>query len=228
MHALLRHLEEAGCDSVPRVVGYDGTFEYLEFVPGEAPSKPVAAELAGDEALASVARLLRRVHDAAAGFRPPADARWRSFVGAPETGELVCHNDLYPGNVVFRDGAAAAIIDWDFAAPAPRLFDVASLARFWAPLSTDEQALAWGWPVERRAERLRLVCDAYGLEPGDRARLLEAVKRKNRIDHRTLTTWGPAGVHGFERMWREGGAEKVSANLAWLERHEAELEDALR
>jgi len=36
----------------------------------------------------------------------------------PEGGTTLCHNDVCPDNVVFRDGHAAALIDFDLAAQA--------------------------------------------------------------------------------------------------------------
>ncbi len=41
VHALLRHLEAAGFDAAPRVLGIDELGrEVLSFVPGEAPGRP--------------------------------------------------------------------------------------------------------------------------------------------------------------------------------------------
>lgn len=77
----------------------------------------------------------------------------------------VCHNDLYRGNVVFRDGQAVGLIDFDFAHPAAPLWDLAIAAWHWVPLSD-------GWrsdvPASRWPERLRILVEAYGLEPAGR------------------------------------------------------------
>lgn len=42
---------------------------------------------------------------------------------------MLCHNDVCPENVVFRDGRAAALIDFDLAAPGRALWDIAMTAR---------------------------------------------------------------------------------------------------
>jgi len=69
VHALLRHLEAAGFDGAPRVLGVDEFGrEILTFVPGR---DGVPAESVTDEALVGLAGLLRRYHDATVGF--PAD-----------------------------------------------------------------------------------------------------------------------------------------------------------
>ena len=77
--------------------------------------------------LVAVARLIRTLHEASAGWAPPPDAV-RGGTPAntgPITGrtELVSHRDYYPGNVVFRDGLAAALIDFDLAKPSTWLYD---------------------------------------------------------------------------------------------------------
>ena len=71
------------------------------------------------------------MHDAQDGFARPPDAVWQTMVGAPRDGEVICHNDLFWPNLIFRSGKVVALIDWDLASPAPRLHDVASAARFW-------------------------------------------------------------------------------------------------
>src|SRR4051794_37972684 len=124
VHALLRHLESVGFDGAPRFLGIDARGrEVLSFVAGETvrPDIPDWSE----ELLDGVGRLLRRYHEAAAGFVPLADAAWQRGVGAPTGGEVICHNDVGPWNVVVRGGEPVALIDWDLAAPGPRVWDMA-------------------------------------------------------------------------------------------------------
>ncbi|MFF8986323.1 HAD-IA family hydrolase [Streptomyces globisporus] len=62
---------------------------------------------------------------------------WPSDLADPEgaaSGALGCHNDACLENVVFRDGRAAALIDFDLAAPGRPVWDVAMAARHWAPM----------------------------------------------------------------------------------------------
>ena len=76
VHALLRHLEAAGFDGAPRFLGIDERGrEILSFVEGETlrPDIPNWSE----DLLAGVGSLLRRYHDAVAGFTAPADAAWQ-------------------------------------------------------------------------------------------------------------------------------------------------------
>jgi Ser/Thr protein kinase RdoA (MazF antagonist) len=227
VHALLRHLEEAGFDGAPRALGFDEQGrEVLSFVPGEPALAPVPA---GDEIVSALGELLRRLHEATRGFVPPPDARWQFMVGAPREGDVVCHRDLFWSNVILRDGMPVALIDWDLAAPAPRLYDLASAANFWAPLRPDEDAREWGLPADRRGPRLRGLCDGYGLDAGERAELLDVVAHQNRIGLETLSLWGgELGLPGWAEMWRAGGEKRILAKSRWLDEHRAGLERWLR
>src|SRR3954454_19653846 len=67
--ALFDHLERVGFDGAPRFLGVDDSGrEVLSFIPGEAAIEPYPDWALTDEALVSVAELLRRYHDAAASF----------------------------------------------------------------------------------------------------------------------------------------------------------------
>lgn len=223
VHALLQHFERVGFDGAPRFLGVDEHGrEILTFVEGEPAHAPVPAE---DEVVWELGCLLRRMHDAQAGFEPPTDARWQCFPGEEPSGPVICHDDLFWTNVVFGDGVPAVLIDWDLAKPAPRLVDVARASAYWAPLIRDSVAQEWGLPTERRGARMRLLCDAYGLEADERRCLLDEVVRRRRFGYETHRLWG--GVErrpGWREMWDAGSAEQFEANMRWLEENRRELE----
>jgi Ser/Thr protein kinase RdoA (MazF antagonist) len=226
VHALLRHLEAAGFDGAPRVIGVEGDREILSFVPGEAALAPVPA---GDDVPARLGALLRAMHDAQAGFDQAAHAPWQRMVGAPDTGEVVCHNDLFWPNVVFDGDRVRALVDWDLAAPAPRLHDLASAANFWVALRPDDQCEAWGVPVDRRPERLRALCDGYRLPRAGHARLLDAIEEKTRIGIATYRAWGRDGRRpGWAEMWDRDGDRYLVARAAWFEAHRRQVAEWLR
>lgn len=227
VHALLRYLAEREFDAAPRVLGVDGQGrEVLDFLPGiSAP--PDLAGFRGDDVLIGVARLLRRYHDAVTDFRPPPGAQWRHTVGAPREGDVICHNDVSPFNTVFVDGQPSAFIDWDFAAPGPRTWDVSyALLRF-APMYADD---AFGPPTER-GRRIALFLAAYGsheaIGPLAGDEVVGLIETRERTLLATQRTWAAAGVPGFAEMLRDGDDLAVERDLAYLARNRAEIARAI-
>jgi hypothetical protein len=108
IHAFLRAVHRAGFDGAPIPVGIDEDGrERLVFIDGDVPLTPYPDWCQSDTALASIAALLRGLHDAASGF-DPTDHTWDHSLADPAGGTVVCHNDLELSNIVFRDGVAVA------------------------------------------------------------------------------------------------------------------------
>ena len=217
VHALLTHLASVGFTGAPRPLGFDDLGrEVVSWVDGDAPAQPWPQWMCTDDALAGAARLLRRYHDAVQSFVPAGNAVWRAWIGSPG-GPLIRHGDLWPSNVVFQDGAPAALIDWDFAQPGTRLDDLGSLAKHWVPLTSDARAAEDGWtrPLDRR-HRLRVLCDAYGLPTDERRELLATVVRNAAYGYDSHRAWGEAGVPGFKEMWEGGSGAIILGDRAWL------------
>ena len=222
VHALLRHFESVGLRGVPRVLGTDPDGrELLSYVEGDAALAPVPSS---DDAVADIGRFLRAMHDAQAEFLPPERAPWQRMVGAPVGGEVVCHNDLFWPNLVFDQDRLVGLIDWDLAAPAPRLHDLASAANFWVALRPDDQCEAWGVPTDRRASRLRALCDGYGLERARRPQLLDAIERKTAIGLATYRTWGRDERRpGWDGLWDRDQDRYLVARRDWFDAHRREI-----
>ena len=125
IHELLRHLAAVGFPYSPRVLGIDEDGrEVLSFIAGD--SGPAGWDRVVDEAgLVAMARLLREYHEAVQGFQPRGDATWAARTGAPGAGELVCHGDFGPWNLVWRGTQPVGILDWDYAWPHRKVHDIA-------------------------------------------------------------------------------------------------------
>ena len=217
VHALLQYLAEVGFDGAPRLLGVDEQGrEVLTFIPGDAVTPPYPAWALTDDALRSVAHLLRRYHEAVAGFDLTGH-EWPD-VAPPEFDEgLACHDDLNLDNVIFRDGRAVALIDFDWAAPGAAVWDVADAVRLWAPLRPDRYI-----DDARRGQgldRMRTFVDAYGAEL-DRERLVEAVRLNHDRMYRLIEDGAGAGNQGFAAYWAES-APRAAATRAWyVEQHD--------
>jgi len=173
VHALLRYLTANGFTESPVLLESSDNKERLSFVEGEVGHYPLKAYMQSDERVVEAAKLLRKFHDLTEKFVVPPQSQ---FFLPLETDDydVICHNDFAPYNCVFKENRIVGIIDFDTAAPGKRLWDIAYAVYRFAPLVTDAHCFDMGWhtPPNRMA-RLKLFCDAYGLE--DRSALIEMV-----------------------------------------------------
>ena len=92
--------------------------EVLTYLDGES-GRDTWPLVVPDDGLAAFARLLRRYHDAVAGYRPPDDTEWAYGALPMAATDVVCHGDFGGWNLVWRDGQPVGIVDWDLAYPGP-------------------------------------------------------------------------------------------------------------
>lgn len=156
---LLAHLREQGLEWVPEPQGWtkDGR-EALTYLKGKVPTYPLPDWVYDEGVLRQAATWLRALHDATVDYEDP-EANWRGVPRQPH--EVVCHNDFAPYNMVFRDHELVGVIDWDFAAPGPRLWDLAYLAYRTVPLMRSENPDSPTISIDLLG-RLQLLLDAYG------------------------------------------------------------------
>jgi Phosphotransferase enzyme family len=193
VHALLRHLEHAGFSGAPRFRGHDAQGrERLTYLDGTVPHEADTSWT--DRQLCQVANLLRIFHDATAGSPLAGDQ------------EIVCHNDAAPWNVVLVDGIPTALIDFDTAAPGPRLKDVSYAVWTWLNLGDARVS-----PAEQ-VRRIRLFYDEYG--PVDRDRLIPEILERQAEIHAMRIARGDDDL-----------ADRVAAQRAWVQRHAADFVD---
>lgn len=232
IHALLAHLHDHGFDGAPAVLGVDRDGrERLRYIPGDVPLPPFPVWSQSDEAVASTARLLRRFHDATVGFDPSSHGPWSDEMADPAPGDdpVLCHNDVCPENVVFRDGVAVAILDFDFAAPGRRTFDLASLARMCVPIDPPENAARTGRAELDPSARLRVVADAYGLDARGRVDVLDILEAQFARGGDFVRRRVEAGEVPFIRMWEAmGGQAFYDRRRAWFTDNRARFAAAMR
>jgi hypothetical protein len=224
VHALLSHLEAAGFEGAPRVLGVDERGrQILSYVPGRAATRPLQEHAVSDDTLVDLATLVRRFHDATESFVPPPDAVWEDGSADDAAPELIGHCDITPENVIFRDQRPWALIDFDMARPTTRLFDVVTALRHWAPIA-DPIDLE---PLQRHLDvgaRLRLFCDAYGFSARDRRRLLELSHLRFGRSYIAMRSRAMTDGGAWARMWEGGAGERIRRAAAWLDAHWDELD----
>nr|WP_286343225.1 phosphotransferase [Frondihabitans sucicola] len=147
-----------------------------------------------------------------------------SAAGSPE---LVAHLDVTPENVVFRDGSAAALIDFDLARPATRVEELANVLLWWSPWMPDddrEEALRGVDPFERGW----MIVEEYGLEAAGRARLVEVSQNVAERSWFSMRRRAETLGGGWARMWDEGVGDKILRRQGWLAENAPALERCVR
>lgn len=232
VEAYLTHLASVGFTGAPRYLGRDSRGrDVLDFIEGDVAGDPVEAWAAADDVLPGVARLVRLLHDASAGWdpefdlAPPEPGRQQPRFPAGEP-ELVAHRDVTPQNVVFRDGEAFALVDFDLTGWTTRSVDLANTAVHWIPMSD---------PVDRGpayssidvGRRLRLLLDGYGREVVSADRFLDACELRFAGTYEAMRWRAETYGGGWQRMWDEGVGEMILRRVDWFASEREGLSRAL-
>ncbi|MET7687690.1 phosphotransferase [Streptomyces sp. NPDC005483] len=207
---LLALFECAGWQGAPRFLGVDERGrEIFGHVEGRAAVTPrERAEARTDEALAEVARLVRAFHDLTHG------------TALAEDQDVVCHNDLAPKNTVYAAWRPTAFIDWDLAAPGERMHDIAHVC--WQYLDLGPGVA----DVRETARRIRLICDAYGLDSRDG--LLDTVLWWQDRCWRGIEAGALRGERAMIGLREQGAVEEVRDARTWVADHRHQLGVFLR
>ena len=228
IHRFLVALRAAGFEGASMPIGVDDDGrERLVYIEGEVAVPPYPWWAQADDALASIAVLIRQFHEASRSI-DPTGSTWSTEMADPDGNELICHNDVCLENVVFRDGVAVGLIDFDFAAPGRPIYDVAQMARMCVPVDDEVSAARLGWEPADRSERLRLVADAYGLGGAERGQLVDALAGTIARGGEFVRRHVEAGDPNFIKMWDDmGGMERFDRRRRWWAAHEDEFRAAL-
>lgn len=191
---LLAHLANIGFDGTPRYLGCDEyNRDILSFIPGWVPT---AFQRFENDQIRCAGQLLQRFHAATADSH------------LVEPGQVVCHYDPGPNNVVFQEGRPHAFIDFDMAAPGDPLEDIGYMAWTWCVSSRPDRG-----PVTFQAEQVRLLSDAYRLAPYDRRRIFDAIIMQQERNVRFWTTHV-----ALENQTVPTSPEEIQERIDWTER----------
>jgi aminoglycoside phosphotransferase (APT) family kinase protein len=233
VHAVLDHLESVGFAGAPRFLGIDDQGRaVLSYVDGEVAGRPHPVWVADEDRLVSLARLLRELDDAMIDFGLPDIAGEQNPEpdGIPPQRDyphaFIGHRDITPENVIFRDGTAYALIDFDLARPSTRMHEAQNAMMYWAPLK-DPQDRDPALRDLDAARRCRLFADAYGLAEDDREILIEDLRYGTERSWHLMRDRARRLGGGWARMWSDGVGDLIRRRGSWLDRHGAEITAAL-
>lgn len=235
IHALLLHLDDVGFDGAPRFLGIDSADRaVLTYIAGEVAGRPRPPWIADEHRLVSVGRLLRAFDDAAITFVVPDGVTIDpGFTDTPDLPpvppyepELIGHRDITPENVVFRDGRAFALIDFDLIGPATRVDEIINALRYWGPIADPQDVDPLMRDVDA-VRRCRLFADAYEMSGDDRAKLVEVATMRLRRSWHLMRQRAEIDGGGWLRMWQEGVGDQILRAQRWLDAHGPAIESAL-
>jgi phosphotransferase family enzyme len=187
MREVLQHLERVGFDAAPRWLGVDEQGrDVLTYIEGDTFTErgtmhpyigdPPERVLFDDDQLSAVFQLLRRYHDTFAG-------------------DVVCHGDYGPWNLVWRNRMPIAIIDFDSAYRGDPADDVGYALRMFVSYGFGP------WSPEESVRRTRVALAAYGRD-FDVPALLDA-------------EYARAHAKGIRNGWHRQ-VPKIAVERAWL------------
>ena len=211
---------------MPVGIDEDGR-ERLVFIDGDVPVPPYPDWSQSDPALASIARLLRGLHDAARGFDPQG-LTWDDTLADPAGGTLVCHNDVCPGtssSVTASPSRCSTSSSLPLAAPSTT--SPTSPASAYRSRTTSTRPGSAGDPPTGRHgyDSSPTPTDWTGV---GRAELLtamnDAIDRVEAAVRRSVDAGDPNSI----AMWnRTGGSERYDRRRRWWTDHHDQFAAAL-
>jgi hypothetical protein len=228
VRSLLLHLERVGFEETPRFLGTDEQGrDVLTFLDGDVPLPPYPSWALTDAALQDFGRLVRRFHEATATFDSAAVTGWSDEWADPRGGPVICHNDLFPENVVFRGGRVVGLIDLAEAGPGRPFWDVAIAAQEWAPLHAPGARLHHPDHLDG-VRRTALLAQAYGVDPERAEEFVDVVAQERVQQLGNVRAQVAAGAEPWATFWLESnGEDRAAADDLWLQGQRQALIDAI-
>jgi len=180
-----------------------------------------------EEALFAIGKLLRELHDASASFTPSEDAIWRPWFGRNlgEYRTVFGHCDVAPWNIVVKDGAPIALIDWETAGPVDALVELGQACWLNAQLHDEDVALRVGLASPKdRAQHAAVICDGYKLSRSHASGLVQAMIDVAIADAADQAIEAQVAPETSGSLWGISWRARASA---WMMRHRQLLVKAL-
>lgn len=202
---------------VPKTFGRDPNGRLkLEWIEGESAEAFEENEEQGKTRLLSVGKLLRDLHDSTEASVVELVSTFRDSLDPSGIQEVVCHGDAGPGNIVFRNGTAFALIDWEMASPGRRSWDLATALRYWAPFRN---------PANKKSAELLLdpwqraawILDGYSALDDLRVETVRLLPLNQKVQAEYVIGRIKArGEAAYEEWVAKGGIRRLDLDDAWL------------
>jgi hypothetical protein len=219
VQALLTHLAEVGFVEAPLPGRVSKRWEHQSYLSGVAGDD--ACRLVGsNKAVAQVGALLRRYHDAVEGWQSEKKLTWfdgRTGTGGP--GELVCHGDPGPWNLVWRRGKLVGLIDWEYATIGTRRTDIAYALHYLVPFRDRAywQNVLGMARKPRRRHRMAVFAEAYGIAVDDQ--LVDDVLASQQAGVDLMRNLAEQGRPRQQQLVADGELDREHRAVLWGQGH---------
>lgn len=202
---------------IPQTFGRDSHGRLkLEWVEGESVEVSEEDNDHGKTRLLSVGALLRDLHDSTEGAVTETVSAFRDSLDPSGIKEVICHGDAGPGNIVFRNGAAFALIDWEMASPGRRSWDLAMALRYWAPFRNPANKK----PAELLLDpwqRAQWILDGYAASDVLRLETVKLLPLNQKFQAEYVIGRIKARGHAVYEEWVAGGGiRRLALDDDWL------------
>ena len=173
--------------------------------------------------LRRVGSIIHALHRASASFQEPIGAEWNTRYQL-DNQEIVCHNDLAPWNLVCGFDRWV-FIDWDAAAPATRLWDLAWSSICFPPFEPR-------CDLKASAVAMHSLLSGYGLDTDNYGELIRLMVVRSRAEYGLIVDGAVKGQQPWVKLHSEGHhrywgsvADYIDQNASALEAELVSLND---
>ena len=217
VHALLGYLRDRGFAEAPDPVAVGDDTRRSPTSRASRATTPVGWS-PPTRRVAAVAQLLRRYHDIVAEWRPSESSRSGTTArSAPAGGDqLVCHGDVGPWNLVWRDGRLVGLIDWEYATIGTRRTDIAYALHYLAPVPRPQLLAGHSRACERRPRRrhrMAVFAEAYGIAVDDQ--LVDEVLDSQQAGVQMMITLAERGRLRQRQLIDAGELDRERRAVVW-------------
>ncbi|MCO7025214.1 aminoglycoside phosphotransferase family protein [Vibrio paracholerae] len=226
IHLILKHLERAKVDEIPRFLGVNQNQEILSFVAGNTYNYPLVGAIATNDALMSAGKLLRKIHDSTASLLEQLDVNAHRWMLDPrEPFEVICHGDFTPYNVALLENTVVGVFDFDTAHPAPRIWDLAYSVYCWSPFKTDSNDKLG--TISEQVVRAKLFCDSYGTTESEREQLADAMVQRLQALVSFMRSEAENGNESFAENIEQGHLQAYLNDIEYITENKQKIQCAL-
>jgi len=218
---LLLHLENVDFTACPKFLGInDHHQEVLTFVEGDClETYPDRVDKKKHiEGLRILGEKMRKLHDATTSFVQRETDVWMVTYPGPLEKEVICHNDIAPYNVIFKNQMPHKFIDFDTSCPAPRIWDIVYALYRFVPFYQTADSVDW----HHKSACVASFFQAYGMACPENLFVMMQERLSALADF--ILQEANKGNACFKKMLDEGHRDLYLSEIAYIKENQKNWE----